>query len=96
MNIIEKVKMSVRRSSTRVYCFKLLMCIYIYIKLKNRDSVVSIAIGYWLDDRGIGVRDPVRSRIFSSPRRPDGFWYPPSPLSNEYRGLFLRVKAAGA
>jgi hypothetical protein len=27
--------------------------------------------GYGLDDRGVGVRVPVGSRIFSSPRRPE-------------------------
>jgi hypothetical protein len=37
----------------------------------NRDSSVGIATGYGLDDRGVGVRVPVGSRIFSSPRRPD-------------------------
>jgi hypothetical protein len=35
------------------------------------DSVVSIATGYGLDVRGVGVRVPVGSKIFSSPRRPD-------------------------
>jgi hypothetical protein len=35
----------------------------------NRDSSVGIALGYWLDDRGVGVRVPVGSRIFSSYRR---------------------------
>jgi hypothetical protein len=29
--------------------------------------------GYGLDDRGVGVRVPVGSRIFSSPRRSDRF-----------------------
>jgi hypothetical protein len=28
-----------------------------------RDRVVGIAAGYWLYDRGVGVRVPVRSRI---------------------------------
>jgi hypothetical protein len=45
-----------------------------------------IATGYGLDDRGVGVRVPVGSRIFSSPRRPDRLWGPPS-LSNGYQGL---------
>jgi hypothetical protein len=52
----------------------------------NRHSVVGTATGYGLDDRGIGVRVPVGSRIFSSPRRPDRLWGPPSLLSNGYRG----------
>jgi hypothetical protein len=51
---------------------------------------VGIATGYGLDDRGVGVRIPVGSRIFSSPRRPDRPWGPPNHLSNGYRELFLR------
>jgi hypothetical protein len=31
------------------------------------DSVVSIAIGYGLDDGGVGVRIPEGARILSSP-----------------------------
>jgi hypothetical protein len=37
----------------------------------SRDSVVGIATSYGLDDRRVGVRVPVGSRIFSSPNRPD-------------------------
>jgi hypothetical protein len=44
----------------------------------SRDSVVGIATAYGLDGRGVGVRVPVGSRIFSSPLRPDR----PSLLSN--------------
>jgi hypothetical protein len=47
----------------------------------QRDSVVGIATGYGLDDRGVGVRVPVGSRILSSSRRPNRFWGPPNLLS---------------
>jgi hypothetical protein len=40
---------------------------------KSRGTVVGIATGYGLDDRGVGVRVQVGSRIFSSPQRPDRF-----------------------
>jgi hypothetical protein len=36
----------------------------------SRDSPVGIATGYGLDDRGVGVRVPVGSRIFSMSSRP--------------------------
>jgi hypothetical protein len=39
--------------------------------IRSRDSVVGIATSYGLDDRGVGVRVLVGSRIFSSPNRPD-------------------------
>jgi hypothetical protein len=48
---------------------------------RSRDSVGGIAAGYGLDDRRVGVRVPVGSRIFSSPRRPDRVWGPSSLLS---------------
>jgi hypothetical protein len=57
---------------------------------RSRDTSVGIATGYGLDDRGVGVRAPVGSRIFSSPRRPDRPWSPPNLLSNGYLGLFPR------
>jgi glutamine synthetase len=43
---------------------------YNLLVLRSWDSVVGIAIAYGLDDRGVGVRVPVGSRIFSS-RRPN-------------------------
>jgi hypothetical protein len=42
--------------------------------------LVGIVTGYGLDDRGVGVRFPVGSRIFSSPRRPDRLWGSPNLL----------------
>jgi hypothetical protein len=53
----------------------------------SQGNVVGIATGYWLDDRGGGIRVPVGLRIFSSPRRPDRLWGPPSLLSHGYRGV---------
>jgi hypothetical protein len=51
-------------------------------------SSVGIATGYGLDDRGVGFRVPVGSRIFSSPNSPDRLWGPPSLLYNGYERLF--------
>jgi hypothetical protein len=65
-----------------------------FIKLRkckiSRDSSVSTATGYGLDDTGLGVRVPVESRIFSSPRRPNQLWGPPNIVPNGYRGHFAR------
>jgi hypothetical protein len=64
--------------------------------LVSRDSVVSIATGYWLGDRGVGVWVPVGSEIFFSPYRPDRLWGPSNLLSNGYWRFFPWGKAAGA
>jgi hypothetical protein len=53
-------------------------------------SPVCIATGYNLDDRGVGIRVLIVSRIFSSQRRPDRPLGPPSFLSNGFRGLSPR------
>jgi hypothetical protein len=44
------------------------------------DSSVGTATGYWLDDRGVGVRVPVGSRIFTSTSR--GIHPTSYPMSN--------------
>jgi hypothetical protein len=51
--------------------------------------------GYGLDDRGLGVRVSVGSRIFSSPRHPHRLWGPSNLLSNGYRDSFPGVKLQG-
>jgi hypothetical protein len=61
-------------------------------KEMSRDNVVGIATGYGLDDRGVGVRVLVGSRIFSSPRRPDRSGVHAMGTG----GSFLRGTAAGA
>jgi hypothetical protein len=33
---------------------------------KNSSSLAGIAAGYWLDDRRVGLRVPVMSRLFTS------------------------------
>jgi hypothetical protein len=45
---------------------------------RSRDSAFGIATSYGLDDRGVGVRFPLGSRIFSSPRLSDGLWAHPA------------------
>jgi hypothetical protein len=62
----------------------------------SRNIVVGIVTGYGLDDEEVGVRVPVGSRIFSSPRRPDRFWSPPKLLSNGYQeALSSEIKRPG-
>jgi hypothetical protein len=53
---------------------------------KSRDSAVGIATGYRMEDQRVGVRVPVRARIFTSPCSPDRLWDPPNLISNGYRG----------
>jgi hypothetical protein len=67
---------------------ELLICTY--LERRSQDRAVGIAPGYGLDDRGVGVRVPVGSRIFCSPRRSDRLWSPPNLLSDGYRKIFSR------
>jgi hypothetical protein len=57
---------------------------------------VGIATGYGLDDRGVGVRVPVGSRIFSSLRSSHGLWGPPNSLLKSTGDSFPGGKGAGA
>jgi hypothetical protein len=45
----------------------------------SQDSSVGIATSYDLDNRGVGIRFPVGSRIFSTTRRTDLLWGPTLP-----------------
>jgi hypothetical protein len=69
--------------------------IYIYFNIRSRDSSFDIATGYGLDDRGVRVRVPVGSRIFSSPRRPDRLWVNPTSYPMGTGGSFPGVKRPG-
>jgi hypothetical protein len=58
-----------------------------YLELyRSRDIAIGVATGYDLDQRGVGVRVPVWSRIFCSPRRPDRLWGPLNHVCNGYKG----------
>jgi hypothetical protein len=61
----------------------------IYKANGSRDSAVGVTNIY-------GVKFPVGTKFFFSPRLPDWLWSRPSFESNEYRGFSPRSKAAGA
>jgi hypothetical protein len=64
----------------------------IYI-CRSLDCSVTIATGYELDGRGVGVRAPVVLRFFYFRRRPDQVWGSPSFISIGYCGaIYLGVK----
>jgi hypothetical protein len=70
----------------KLWCSLLYSFLHLLLFHRSRDSVVGMATGYGLDDRGIRVLVPVGSRIFTSPSRPNRLWGPPNLLSNGYRG----------
>jgi hypothetical protein len=90
-------------SSLRLVTIVKSMCWILYVFNKcaislrrSRDSAVGIVTGSRLDNRGVRVRVPVGSRIFSSLHHPDRFRNPPSLQSNGYWGNFpLGVKRPG-
>jgi hypothetical protein len=61
----------------------------IRVLIRSSNSAAGIVTGYGLEDRGVGVRVLVGSRIFSSAHRPDLAWGPSDLLLNGYRGAFL-------
>jgi hypothetical protein len=64
------------------------------VHFRSWDSTVGIATGYGLNDTGVGVRVPVGSGIFSSPRRPDGSGAHPASYPMGTKGSFLGSKVA--
>jgi hypothetical protein len=56
--------------------FDLISSAMAYISAVSHGSAVGIATGFRLPDRADAVRELVRSRIFTSPYRPDRFWSP--------------------
>jgi hypothetical protein len=73
-----------------VHCHRIIQCCIVWIidgyYQKSRDSAVGITTGYRLDNRGVGVRVLVESRIFTSPCHPDQLWGQLSFLSDGYQG----------
>jgi hypothetical protein len=86
--VIESLAVGVISFNAR-NCSALFILNWLVFTARSWDSIVGIATGYGLDDRGVGVRVPVGK--FSSPRLPDRLWGPSNLVSNGYRG-----KAAGA
>jgi hypothetical protein len=74
-----------------IYCLSFLFTFSYRTQMRRaRDSSVGIATGCGQNGRGVGVRVPVGSGIFSPPPRPDRLWGPPSLLSDMYHGLLPR------
>jgi hypothetical protein len=94
-------------SPRTVIIFRHFEAVFFYKVRQTRGTVIVLylcitqltlqATGYGLDNRGVGFRVPVGSRIFTSPRRPDRLLGPPNLLSNGYRGraFYPGVKRPG-
>jgi hypothetical protein len=54
-----------------IYLSTAILSLSCFFSFLSRDSAVGIATGYGLDDREVGVRVPVGTSMFPSPRRPD-------------------------
>jgi hypothetical protein len=67
-----------------------LMISMVYVMVSCLCSTIGVVTRYRLHDRGVGVRVTEGARFFSSPRRPDRFWGPPTFLSNGHRRRFQR------
>jgi hypothetical protein len=69
---------------------------YFHLLCKRRDEPryrSHTPTGYGLEDRGIGVRVPVETKMFTSPCRPDWLCGSPNLLANGYQGVLLpRIK----
>jgi hypothetical protein len=56
---------------------------------------VVVSIVTRLRNKRFGVRIPVETRLFSSPKLPDRLWGPPSFVFNDHRRSFQEVKRPG-
>jgi hypothetical protein len=65
----------------------LILCRYLFLLMNyvSLFNVVGIATSYGLDDRGIGVGVPLKSRMFTSPYWTDLLWGSPKLLINGHR-----------
>jgi hypothetical protein len=62
--------------------------------VRRGSSVTIVMIDFELDDRDVGVRVQLRSRIFNSPNPPDGIWGLISPLAKCIGCSFSRSEDA--
>jgi hypothetical protein len=94
-NLLKKISETHKTEDLGPHCYVLpynkFVPVLIYLSIMplrnmSRDSIVGMT-DYGVDDRWVGVRVPVGSKIFSSSRRPDRLWGPPTLLSNGYRGI---------